>query len=129
MPYFEETGIVMVCIVGDICTEGVVMVGDDEGEGSGDWGDVAGVRMPSDDGGGDEGFTILSTVVFVATTNVLTGSPRLAMCFNVNALIGCNVATWLLGTWSTSPVCVVSVVMLAPLCNVTVWFFNPDPVL
>lgn len=102
---------------------------DDEGEGTGDCGEVAGVNTPRFVGVGDVGLTILSTADFVATTNVFTGKPRLAICFNVKALIGCIVATWLLGTCNTSPVCVVSVVMLAPLCTTDVWFFKPDAVL
>ena len=68
-------------------------VDEGEDEGTGDCGEVAGVNTPKFVGVGDVGLTILSTADFVVTTNVLTGKPRLAMCFNVKALIGCIVAT------------------------------------
>lgn len=56
--------------------------------------------MPRE-GDGEVGRNILSTVL-VATTRVLTGRPKLAMCFSVNALIGCTVVTWLLGTYNNN---------------------------
>lgn len=52
---------------------------------------MAGVSMPRE-GEGEVGRRILSTVL-VATTRVLTGRPKLAMCFSVSALIGCTVVT------------------------------------
>lgn len=52
---------------------------------------MAGVSIPRE-GEGEVGRSILSTVL-VATTRVLTGRPKLAMCFNVSALIGCTVVT------------------------------------
>lgn len=56
-------------------------------EGTIGWGEVAGVSTPRE-GEGEEGLGGLA-----ATTRVLTGSPKLAICFRVKALIGCSVAT------------------------------------
>lgn len=51
---------------------------------------MAGVRTPREGVGGVAGRADLSTVL-VATTSVLTGRPRLAICFSVRALMGCIV--------------------------------------